>query len=92
MKGGYIMIDCGGMNLLSETSQTISGLYTKVAKAVTRNKPIYAYNCVYGAGVPITPIQVFAIKESGNYICTASILQITVESNDAVTITSLISA
>lgn len=90
-KGGYILIDCGGLNLLSETSQTITGLYAKVKKAHALNKPIYAVNCVYGAGVKMSPIQVFTIYESGSMIGTASILQIRVASDDSVTITSLIS-
>ena len=90
MKGGYILIDCGGLNLLSETSQTISGLYAKVKKAHELNKPIYAVNCVYGSGVKLSPISVFAINEAGTIILTASILQIRVASNDAVTILNLI--
>lgn len=90
-KGGYILIDCGGLNLLSETSQTITGLYAKVKKAHELNKPIYAVNCVYGSGVKMSPIQVFTINESGTMIGTASILQVRVASDDSVTITSLIS-
>lgn len=89
-KGGYILIDCGGLNLLATDPQTISGLYAKVKKAHELNKPIYAVNCVYGSGVKLSPIQVFAINESGTIICTASILQIRVASNDSVTITSLL--
>ena len=90
MKGGYILIDCGGLNLLSETSQTISGLYAKVKKAHELNKPIYAVNCVYGSGVKLSPISVFAINEAGTIILTASILQIRVSTDDTVTIKNLI--
>ena len=89
-KGGYIMIDCGGLNLLASEPQTISGLYAKVKKAHEINKPIYALNCVYGSGVKLSPISVFAINESGTIICTSSILQVRVASNDSVTITNLI--
>ena len=89
-KGGYIMIDCGGLNLLASDTQTISGLYTKAKKAYEINKPIYAMNCVYGSGVKLSPISVFAINESGTIIFTSSILQVRVASNDSVTITNLI--
>lgn len=91
-KGGYAMVDCGGINLLSQSSQTVTGLYAKVGAAYESNKPIIAMNCFYGEGVKLTPIQVFAILEGGVYICTASILQIRVASDDTVTITSLVGA
>lgn len=90
IKGGYIMIDCGGLNLLASEPQTISGLYAKVKKAHELNKPIYAVNCVYGSGVKMSPIHIFTINESGTMIGTASILQVRVASDDSVTITSLI--
>lgn len=90
MKGGYIMIDCGGLNLLSESSQTIAGLYSKVSKAISRNKPVYLYNCKYGAGVSTSPIQAFGYVNSGSYVLTTSIYQITVASTDAVTISDLL--
>lgn len=88
--GGYTMIDCKGINLLSETTQNIKGLYKEVTRAVALGKPIQAYNCVYGTGVPMTPIEVFAIKEDTDYICTASILQIVISSNDNVVIRNLL--
>lgn len=90
IKGGYAMVDCKGLNLLSQSSQTISGLYDKAMEAVKSDKPIQAYNCDYGAGVPVTPIPVFAIIEAGVIIFTASILQVRIASDDSVTITSLL--
>jgi hypothetical protein len=90
IKGGYIMIDCGGLNLLTSEPQTISGLYAKVKKAHELNKPIYAVNCVDGSGVKMSPIHVFTINDSGTMIGTASILQVRVASDDSVTITNLI--
>lgn len=90
MKGGYTMIDCKGLNLLAQSSQTITGLYARTKKALEENKPIYAYNCVYGEGVATSPIQVFGINEAGTLILTSSILQVRIASNDGVTITSLL--
>ena len=87
---GYIQIDCKGLNLLAQSSQTIDGLYSASAAAVDTGKPIIAVNCEYGEGVPMTPISVMAILEAGVYIFTASILQIRVASDDSVTIVPLI--
>lgn len=91
MTNGYVLVDCKGLNLLVNTKQTIAGIFESCKAAIATGKPVYAVNCVYGAGVAMTPIQVFAIEESGNYIFTASILQITVEDDNGVTVTSLIS-
>ena len=51
---------------------------------------MFACNCEYGDGVPMTPIQVMTIVEDGTYICTASILHIRVGADDGVTIVSLL--
>lgn len=90
MNGGYIMIDCGGLNLLAQSAQTITGLYAKITAAFASGKPIYAYNMNYGENVPMSPAQVFGINEAGLYILTTSILQVRVTSADSVTITSLV--
>lgn len=92
MNGGYAMIDCGGLNLLGQSAVTIAGLYKKVGAAFNAGKPILACNCVYGEGVTCTPFSVMVINEAGTYICTASILQVRVASNDSVTITPLLNA
>ena len=90
MNGGYVMIDCKKMNLLAQSTQTISGLYAKCVDALKTGKPIIANNCEYGEGVPMTPIPVFAIIEDSTVIFTASILQIRVSSDDSVAIVPLI--
>ena len=87
---GYTLVDCKGMNLLSQSSQTIDGLYAASAKAVELGKPIIAINCEYGEGVPMTPIAVMAIVEDDTIVFTASILQIRVSSDDSVEIVPLI--
>lgn len=92
MKGGYIMVDCQKINLLDQTTQDVSGLYQTALAAVNSGAPIIAYNCEYGVGVPMTPINVFAIIEAGVIIFTASILQIRINSDDEVWIVPLIPA
>lgn len=44
MKGGYIIIDCTGLDL--NTLGTVSGLYEKVKNAVGSNKPIVLHGIV----------------------------------------------
>ena len=90
--GGYILVDCTGVDLLSQSSVTVTGLYAKSKKAMDSGKPIIAINCEYGEGVPMSPIPVMGIIEAGTYIFTSSILQIRVASNDSVTIVPLINA
>lgn len=90
MNGGYAMIDCKKLNLLSQSSQTISGLYNEVKAAVEAGKPMVAYNCEYGVGVPMTPISVMTIHQGDEYCCSASILQIWVKNDDTVRIVSLL--
>ena len=90
--GGYVLVDCTGVDLLSQSSVTVTGLYAKSKSAFDSGKPIIAINCEYGEGVPMTPISVMGIVEDGTYVFTASILQIRVASNDAVTIVPLINA
>lgn len=92
MNGGYVMVDCKKMNLLSQSAQTISGIYAASKNAVDSGKPVIAENCEYGEGVPLTPIPVFAIEQGGQICFTASILQIWVASNDSVTIVPLINS
>lgn len=90
--GGYQIIDCDGLNLLGgSTPQTKTGLYKKLQQALKDNKPIYAWNCIYGEGHPMTPVQIMAQQESSDTIvATASILQIWVTNQDSVTIVSLL--
>lgn len=90
MNGGYVMIDCTGIDLLKgETPQTVTGLYAKVQVAMQTGKPIYAGNMIWGSGKPVTPVQVFAIQFDDMVICTASTLQVRVNSSDVVTIVNM---
>ena len=91
MNGGYILVDCKKMNLLAQSSQTVSGLYARMVEAVKTGKPVIACNCEYGEGVPLSPFPVMVLKEAGIYICIASILQVRISSDDSVTIVSLLS-
>lgn len=91
MNGGYIMIDCTGLDLTKGlTPQTVEGLYNRVKSAIDTNKPLIAVNAVWGSDGPVTPISVFAIDFGDNIICTASTLQVIIETDDSVTIENMV--
>lgn len=91
MKGGYINIDCSGLDLTKgSTEQTLSGLYNTVKSAFQANKPIFAYNANWGENGIVSPIQVFVIDFGTQFICTSSTLQIIVTNQDKVTINNLV--
>lgn len=69
MKGGYILADCAGLDLSIGTAQEISGIWDKAVTAISAGKPIIAQNCVYGTGVPVSPVTCF-----GWYISTTEIV------------------
>ena len=89
-KTGYVVVDCTGIDLLSQSKVTVPGIYAKVKEAFETGKPMFACNCEYGSGVSMTPVPVMAIIEAGVYIMTASILQVRVGADDGVTIVSLL--
>lgn len=93
MNGGYIMIDCTGLDLTKgSTGQTITGLYSRVKNAMKVNKPIYCNNAVWGDYGKISPIACFAnMSSTSDIIITSSTLQIIVDENDGVTINNLVS-
>lgn len=86
---GYIVIDCQGLDLLAEDSQTITGLYEKIEEAIASGKPIYAINMVWGDVSGISPVHIFTVHFDGYIICTASTLQVIVTNEDVVTINNL---
>lgn len=91
--GGYQMIDLKELNLLeSEKTQSRPGLYAKLQRAIQHNKPVVAYNCIYGTGKPVTPTQVYVYQIANDSVAaTLGTLQIVVSNTDVVTINNLIS-
>lgn len=56
---GYYLLDGGGIDLSSGSSQSITGSWNRTVTAIKTNKPIFAYNIKYGSGKPLTPVPVF---------------------------------
>jgi len=69
MNGGYILIDCEGIDLTVSEEQTVTGIWEKAVMALKSNKPIICCNCVYGTGVKVTPVTCF-----GRYISASEIV------------------
>lgn len=90
MNGGYVLIDCTGLDLTKgQTPQTISGIHKKVKTAMESGKPIYACNCNWG-GKDVTPIEVFCIEFDNDIIATASTLQVVISDSDAIIINNMV--
>lgn len=90
MKGGYILVDCGGLELNDSSTQSITGLYARAKEAMATGKAALACNCVMN-DIPCTPISVVAWQEDETtIIATGHVLRITIESDDDVTVTNLV--
>ena len=91
MNGGYIMIDCMGLDLTKgDTPQVIDGIYATVSTAMSTGKPMIAVSCMWD-DAPITPISVFAIQTGTNQITvTSSTLQVIISVNDSIVIHSMV--
>ena len=87
---GYIIIDCTGIDMLSEESQSLTGLYARVQEAINTGKPIYATGLTWGAQGTMSPIEIFTVQFDGYVVCTASTIQIIVGADDSITINNLI--
>ena len=94
MNGGYFMVDCGGLNLKAESAVTISGMYSRLLDAIKAQKPVFAYNVVFGSNNPMTPIPVMVNTETtsanADIFATASTLQIVVSYQDSVEVRNMI--
>lgn len=87
---GYIMVDCGGLDLNDSTEQEITGLYARAKAAIATGKPCYATNCVMSS-MPCTPVSVVAWDQGNDgIIVTGHVLRIAIASDDGVTVTNLV--
>lgn len=88
MNGGYIILDCGTLDLAEESKQTISGLSAKLDGAIKSEKPIYA---IIGGTSPISVYtQAGSVEGTTDIIFGTTI--ITVDAEDGATVTSAIPA
>lgn len=91
-KGGYIMVDCEGLDLTKgSTPQTITGIYEKFQKAKKTGKEIRMCNCTLGTVIDVPPISVMATQVDATTVtCAVVTLQVIITSSDVVTINKLV--
>lgn len=90
MNSGYILVDCGGLELNSASTQSITGLYKRAKAALATGKPVFAVNCLMNDGY-CSPVSVAAWQEdSTTIIATGHVFRVSIESDDDVTVTNLI--
>ena len=91
VNSGYILFDCGGLDLNDSTEQTIDGIYDRAKEALTTGKAVFATNCVM-SDMPCTPCAVIAWDQgTDGIIATGHVLRIVIAKDDGVTVTNLIS-
>lgn len=88
---GYILFDCGGLDLNDSTEQEIDGIYDRAKEALATSKLVVATNCVM-SGMPCTPCAVIAWDQGDDgIIATGHVLRIVIAEDDGVTVTNLVS-
>ena len=92
MTGGYIIADCGGLDLTKgSTPQTIDGIWDKAVAALASNKPIIAKNCVYGTGVPVSPVPAFGwYIDDDEIVIVGATLHIHIHDDDSLTVLDVV--
>jgi hypothetical protein len=93
MVGGYYMVDCTGLDLTSAEKVTITGIWNKAVKALSMDKPIVAYGCVYGTGKPVSPVTCFGwYLSSTSIVIVGATLHIIIDNEDGVIVQDVASA
>lgn len=90
MNGGYAMIDCAGIDLAESSEQTKDGLYAKILRAMSLNKPLILNNLVNGEAAS-TPATARAEMSDSSIVIYFEATTITITSADKATVASLIS-
>ena len=84
MNGGYVMIDCEGLDLGNPGK--VDGLYTRAKNALATNKPVQLYNVKNGTQ-EFTPIPAFGGVESATSVFLSFVpVTIHIDNTDTVTI------
>lgn len=89
MNSGYIMVDCGGLDLNDSTEQTIDGIYERSVEALATGKLVLATNCVMSSA-PCSPVAIVAWDEGTQIVATGHVLRLTIAPDDGVTVTNLV--
>lgn len=86
MNGGYILVDCAGLDLSSAEAQSISGIWKKAVAAIKAQKPIIAENCTYGEA-PVSPVTCFGwYLADDEIVIVGATLHVHVKDDDTATV------
>lgn len=92
MKGGYLNVDCSGLDLNKSTAQTITGIWDKAVNALKQEKPIFAYGCTYGTAL-VSPVPVFGwYIAADEIVIVGATLHVHIKDNDSATVLDVVSA
>lgn len=92
MNGGYVLLDCTGLDLSDDQPQDIAGSWDKAVAAIKAGKPIVAHNCEYGTGVPVSPVTCFGwYLDEDEIVIVGATLHIHVKDDDTCTVLDVVS-
>lgn len=92
MNGGYMMVDCTGLDLSLGTAQEIPGIWDKAVKAMKQEKPIIAHGCKY-ATAEVTPVTCFGwYIAADEIVIVGATLHVHIKDNDTATVLDVASA
>lgn len=88
MNGGYILVDCKGLDLTGgDTPQEIEGIWDTAVAALKSDKPIVAHNCVYGTGYPVSAVPCFGwYLDTDEIVVVGATLHIHIKDDDTCTV------
>lgn len=85
MNGGYVLVNAIGVDLSSESSTTINGIYNKFVNAIGTGKLIIVQNIV-NDDVSLSPAAIVATVSSGAVSFAVEGATVSITAEDAVTI------
>lgn len=92
MNGGYYMVNIKGLDLTDTDPQSISGIWNDAVKAIATGKPIVAHGCIYGTGVPVSPVTCFGwYISSTEIVIVGATLHIHIKSDNTATVLDVVS-
>ena len=91
VNSGYLMFDCGGLDLNDSTEQGITGIYKRAKTALASGKAVFFFFFVM-SNMPCSPCAVIAWDQGDDgIIATGHVLRIVIAKDDGVTVTKLVS-
>lgn len=92
MNGGYILVDCAGLDLSSSDAQSLPGIWEKAKRAISVQKPIIAENCTYG-DAPVTPVTCFGwYIDTDEIVIVGATLHVHIKNDDTATVLDVVGA